>query len=146
MCIRDSHQTYHSGRDRQILKFIKVLYLNTRVRIGAHRVTFGWILNIWASSYCQVVYLKQMQRGVVPVSYTHLVDFLSCYIITKDGSSDEDTNNKIKQGKIVTEQLNSKLLSWRIYHKTTEQITYTAILESTVTYGSETWETNQRNS
>src|SRR5215510_2607107 len=65
-------------------------------------------------------------------------------IITKEGTSNEEIDNKIIQGRKAIGKLNSVLWNDKITMKTKKMIVST-IVESIVTYGSETWEINNRN-
>src|SRR5215475_1750615 len=64
--------------------------------------------------------------------------------ITKEGTSNEDTENKIIQGRRAIGKLNSVLWNDKITMKTKKMI-FSTIFESKITYGSETWEINNRN-
>jgi len=65
-------------------------------------------------------------------------------IMTKEGNSNEEIDNKIIQGKKAIGKLNSVLWNDKITLKTKKMI-FSTIVESIVTYGSETWEINKRN-
>ena len=65
-------------------------------------------------------------------------------MITKEGNSNEDIDNKITQGRKVIGKLNPVLWNDKLTMKTKKMI-FSTILESIVTYGSEAWEINTRN-
>jgi len=65
-------------------------------------------------------------------------------IITKEGNSNEDIDNKIIQGRKAIGKLNSVLWNDKITLKT-KKIIFSTIVESIVTYGSETWGINKIN-
>ena len=65
-------------------------------------------------------------------------------IITKEGNSNEDIDNKIIQGTKAIGKLNSVLWNDKINLKTKKMI-FSTIVESIVTYGSETWGINRIN-
>lgn len=63
---------------------------------------------------------------------------------TESGTSNEDINNKIGQGRRTIKQLNSVLWSDKITKETKTTI-YKSIVESIATYGSEVWEVTEKN-
>jgi hypothetical protein len=62
--------------------------------------------------------------------------------ITKEGTSTEEIDHKIIQGRTVIGKLNSVLWNDKITMKTKKMI-FSTVLESIVTYGSETWKINK---
>ena len=65
-------------------------------------------------------------------------------MLTKEGTSNEEIDNKIIQGRKAIGKLNFVLGNDKITMKT-KQIIFSTIVESIITYGSETWEVNKRN-
>ena len=62
----------------------------------------------------------------------------------KESTSNEEIDNKIIQGRKAIGKLNSVLWNDKITMKT-KQMIFSTIVESIITYGSETWEVNRRN-
>jgi len=62
----------------------------------------------------------------------------------KEGTSNEEIDNKIIQGRKAIGKLNSVLWNDKITMKT-KQMIFSTTVESIITYGSETWEVNKRN-
>ena len=65
-------------------------------------------------------------------------------MLTKEGTSNEEIDNKIIQGRKAIGKLNFVLGNNKITKKT-KQIIFSTTVESISTYGSETWEVNKRN-
>jgi len=65
-------------------------------------------------------------------------------MLTKEGTSNEEIDNKIIQGRKAIGKLNSVLWNDKITMKT-KQMIFSTVVESIITYGSETWEVNKRN-
>ena len=65
-------------------------------------------------------------------------------MLTKDGTSNEEIDNKIIQRRKSIGKLNSMLWNYKNTMKT-KQMIFSTIVESINTYGSETWEVNKRN-
>ena len=65
-------------------------------------------------------------------------------MIRKEGTSNEEIDNKIVQGRKAIGKLNSVLWNDKITIKT-KQMNFPTIVQSIITYGSETWEVNKRN-
>lgn len=64
-------------------------------------------------------------------------------LLSSNGKSIDDINNKLSQGKRAIRQLNPVLWNKNIT-KRTKTIIYKTIVESISTYGAETWEMNKR--
>ena len=65
-------------------------------------------------------------------------------MLMKEGTSNEEIDNKIIQGRKAIGKLNSVLWNDKITMKT-KQMIFSTTVESIITYGSETWEVNKRN-
>jgi len=65
-------------------------------------------------------------------------------MLTKESTSNEEIDNKIIQGRKAIGKLNSVLWNDKITMKT-KQMMFSTVVESIITYGSETWEVNKRN-
>ena len=64
--------------------------------------------------------------------------------LTKERNSNEEIDNKIIHGRKAIGKLNSVLWNDKITMKT-KKMTFSTIVESIATYGSETWEISKRN-